>query len=79
MIKSRILIGASAFILAISGAFITQAQLGSVAASNKVYDETLYRPSDCVAFSCTNAGSVSCSTYVLDDCITPEINNLKHN
>ena len=79
MKKYRVFIAAFAFIMAISGALVTKADASS---KNVKSFTTLFRPSDCVSFSCITTGTVSCNNYDQTasggTCSDPLVNALFH-
>ncbi len=71
----RIIVGTATLILAVSGAFFSNAATGTRKIANKPYDMTLYRTTDCKAFDCGTSGGVSCNGYD----INPTSGNTPHN
>lgn len=82
----KIIVGASTLVLAVSGAFYSNAETSTRKAADKPYSTTLYRPTDCAAISCGTIGTVSCNLYDLNppsapgkkDCNSASTNALVH-
>lgn len=82
----RKIVGGATIVLAISGAFLSNAATGPRKTTAKPYSTTLYRPADCQAFDCGTSGNVSCNSYKINppsapdrtDCSTTSINSLVH-
>jgi hypothetical protein len=86
MKKTRMLFAGAAFVLAISGAYVSNGQRVKISDANRPETTTLYNPVTCNAFSCSTTGTVSCNNYRtvppsapgLTNCSAPIINSLKH-
>ena len=80
----RIFVGAATLVLAVSGAFFSNAATGPRKMINKPYDMTLYRTTDCKPFDCGTSGTVSCDNYDINPtsgntpCNSPSVNSLVH-
>jgi hypothetical protein len=59
----KIFFGAITLVLAITGAFFSNAATAPRKMTNKPYDMTLYRPFDCVGFGCGTSGTITCTGY----------------
>ena len=84
MTRLRIFVGAATLVLAVSGAFFSNAETVPKKAVNKLVDMTLYRPADCAPFACGRSGTIACDGYFTVPtvgkilCNTSSVNSLVH-